>query len=545
MRLSNIKQNVYLFHFYPILALSLLLLAGSRLSAQDSKGTISGSFQSDFQYYIKDSVSTKFNTLPPPQHIGSNSYFTLLYQQGNLKIGARYESYLPAMLGYPAVFNGQGIANRFVSYQIDDLEVTVGNFYEQFGSGMVLRSQEQRQLGLDNAFDGVRLKYFWKDKAKIVGLAGKQRDGFIKGEGEVKGLDAEIYLDRVLAWKGTVGLTLGASYVSRFQGFSSGSIVPQNANAMSGRLGLTIGNFHFESEYVHKTSDPGTLNGGFLDPNLAEGNGFLTNISYSTKRVAILLGFKKVYNMDFRSERSAIDNRLQINFVPVNTTQHTYRLLTIYPYATQVLGEYAFQADIIYNLPKNTALGGEYGATLSLNYALANNLDNTNQWRIGSKTYFQDFNIEISKKWSKKWRTTLKYVNLHYDANQIEGRPIGIVKSNTIIIDNLYKISTKNSLKIELQHLSTDNDRGNWAFALVEFSRSPSWSVFASDELNYGKINADIPVHYYNVGAAYIKGANRFSLSYGRQRYGLICVGGICRLVPAYSGLSFSVTSRF
>jgi len=37
--------------------------------------------------------------------------------------------------------------------------VTVGNYYEQFGSGMIFRSYEERGLGYDNAMDGVRIKY--------------------------------------------------------------------------------------------------------------------------------------------------------------------------------------------------------------------------------------------------------------------------------------------------------------------------------------------------------------------------------------------------
>jgi hypothetical protein len=524
---------------------SLFVGTSHLLIAQEQKGSLTGDFQTDFQYYLKDSVSTKFYTEPPPQKMGSNTYFRMLYQSGNLKVGARYESYLPAMLGYPVVFNSQGIVNRFASYQINDLEVTAGNFYEQFGSGMILRAQEQRQLGLDNAFDGFRLKYFWADKAKITALMGKQRDGFEKSQGDVKGVDAEWYINRILNWKSSMEFTVGGSYVSRFQEFDPNSPIPQTVNAFSGRIALAAGNFNFTTEYVHKTADPSPTNGGFVEPNLSMGEGLLLNASYTIKGLSVILGAKRISNMDFRSDRRATANHLQINFVPTNTTQHTYRLLTIYPYATQLLGEYAVQGDVIYKIPKNTFIGGKNGLLLTFNYALARNLENLSSWKIGKKTYFQDINIELSKKWSKSFQTTVKYVYLEYDATQIEGRPIGDVITHTIIVDNLYKINTKNSLRLELQHLSANNDRGNWAFALLEYAKSPSWSVFISNELNYGKIDKDVPINYYNGGFAYVRGANRFSFSYGRQRYGLICVGGICRLVPAYSGFSASVTSRF
>jgi hypothetical protein len=225
--------------------MSLFIGTSPLLIAHELKGSLTGDFQTDFQYYLKDSVSEKFYTEPPPQKIGSNAYFTMLYQFGNLKVGARYESYLPAMLGFPSVFDSQGLVNRFASYQIDNLEVTAGNFYEQFGSGMILRAQEQRQLGIDNAFDGFRLKYFWADKAKITALMGKQRDGFEKSEGDVKGVDAEWYIDRILKWKSSITITVGGSYVSRFQKFDFTAPIPQTVNAFSGRLGLTAGNFNF------------------------------------------------------------------------------------------------------------------------------------------------------------------------------------------------------------------------------------------------------------------------------------------------------------
>lgn len=38
------------------------------------------------------------------------------------------------------------------------MELTAGTFYEQFGSGFVLRTYEERSLGIDNSLLGGRLK---------------------------------------------------------------------------------------------------------------------------------------------------------------------------------------------------------------------------------------------------------------------------------------------------------------------------------------------------------------------------------------------------
>ena len=47
------------------------------------------------------------------------------------------------------------------------------------------------------------------------------------------------------------------------------------------------------------------------------------------------------------------------------------------------------------------------------------------------------------------------------------------------------------------------------------------------------------------MSTGYTQGANRLSITYGKQRAGLFCVGGVCREVPASNGFSISLTSSF
>ncbi len=53
---------------------------------------------------------------------------------------------------------GSGVGYRYVKFTVSDLEVTAGNFFEQFGQGLIFRSYEERYLGVDNAMDGFRLE---------------------------------------------------------------------------------------------------------------------------------------------------------------------------------------------------------------------------------------------------------------------------------------------------------------------------------------------------------------------------------------------------
>ena len=61
----------------------------------------------------------------------------------------------------------------------------------------------------------------------------------------------------------------------------------------------------------------------------------------------------------------------------------------------------------------------------------------------------------------------------------------------------------------------------------------------------YGNPDEDKKVHYPIFSCGYIKGATRLMASYGRQRAGLFCVGGVCRFVPASNGLTLSFTQSF
>ena len=166
--------------------------------------------------------------------------------------------------------------------------------------------------------------------------------------------------------------------------------------------------------------------------------------------------------------------------------------------------------------------------------------------KVGDEIYFEDFNVEVNHKWSKKLRSIISYVYINYNKDVIEGREgFGNVYSHIGIIETTWKINSKNSLRSELQHLYTKQDKQSWALLLAEFSVSPHWFVAAFDEYNYGNDISTQRIHYYTGTFGYTRGTNRIQLGYGRQRAGIFCVGGVCRTVPASNGFTLSVTSSF
>ena len=72
----------------------------------------------------------------------------------------------------------------------------------------------------------------------------------------------------------------------------------------------------------------------------------------------------------------------------------------------------------------------------------------------------------------------------------------------------------------------------DWMAASLELSSTGGWSVHVQDMYNHGSTGE----HYYEAGAGYTHGAFKADLSYGHQRAGLVCSGGVCRWQPEYTG---------
>ena len=152
----------------------------------------------------------------------------------------------------------------------------------------------------------------------------------------------------------------------------------------------------------------------------------------------------------------------------------------------------------------------------------------------------------IERKINKSLWINLSYIYILFNKDVIQGVPgFGIVHARTGIVELKYQINKTNSIRTEIQHMQTRQDKGNWAMGLLEYSVSPHWFINTFDNYNYGNTISKDRQHYFSVSAGYTKNANRISIGYGRQREGILCVGGICRNVPASNGFTISLSGRF
>ena len=500
---------------------------------QDQGVTLHGTVQSDVLLPQTDSAIGAEKT----GDVLTNTYVDLQLQSQYVDAGVRMEYLEHPLPGFERDFAGWGVPHFWVKGRLGCAELTAGTFYEQFGSGFILRTYEERSLGIDNSLLGGRLVLKPTKGVTIKALSGRQRRYWSWNKGLVSGADAEVALNEwlpALAKSGTE-LTLGASWVNKYEAQEDIFVdathrlnLPEFVNAWDVRATLNNGPWSLLAEYAQKTQDPSFDNQYSYD----RGTAALFSGSYSKRGLSLLLQVKRSENMSFRSRRSMIGASSFINHLPAFTQDHTYALAALYPYATQLAGgEWAWQAEAGYNFKRKTTLGGRYGMNVKVNFSHV-------RWE--GTTFYQDLDVQLSRKLTKDFRLTLMYMNQRYNKTVVEGEG-GMVRSNIFIADGKYQFSPKVTLRTELQYLATADDQGDWAYGLAELSLAPHWMLTASDMYNVGETH----LHYYQGGVAFSTGAHRLQLGYGRTRAGYNCSGGVCRYVPASKGVTLSYNYNF
>ena len=533
-------------------------------SQEYNTGVINGDFNLNLQSYQEDE---KINAEAQDEIVLNNAYLNLNYTRGNFATGLRYESYLNALADFDQEFKGNGIIYRYATYSIDNLEITAGNYYEQLGSGLIFRSYEEKGLGIDNAMDGVRLKYNPSLGIYLKTFIGKSRTHFTYSDGIFRGADTEIDINELFSSENKTKVILGGSFVSRYQERDNLVFtIPQNVSAYAGRLNLNHGGWSYYGEYAYKINDPANVLSQ-SQMNYANGTAFTQNITFSKRGFGVSAEMHRTDNMTFKSDRDRNGKAYIINYIPTLSKPHTYSLLALYPCATQADGELGIQFDIFYKFKKGSQLGGKYGTKISFNFSQINALEGgpsfLNDIRTHTPTlisfdevlHYQDFNLSVAKKINRKLNTNFIFANQTYNKDVLEGKPIGdygILNSSIVVSDISYKIKEGHTLRIELQSLFSQQiedgkqqAEGDWSMGLIEYTISPNWFLSIQDMYNYGNENIDKQLHYININAGFIKGANRFEVGYGKKREGIFCVGGVCKTVPSSNGFSLSVSSSF
>lgn len=568
----------------PILVLTALCTLPA---TAENKVAVHGSVQADVLFPQDNAtIGTKYDSDSP---ILFNTYADVNLASKYVDAGLRFEFMKWPLPGFEPDFAGWGVPNIYVKGKLKGVELTAGTFYEQFGSGLILRTYEERTLGIDNSILGGRIKVNAVKGLRFTALAGVQRVYWDwKKYNQVYGADVEGYFhDWFPSLRDKdVALTFGASWVMKNEkeeeiivpGTNYRLNLPKQVNAFDLRAGFNKGGWNFQAEYAWKDQDPSFDN----DYTYNHGQALMLTGSYSRKGLSGTLQVKRSQNMSYRTQRWRDKNGAFINYMPAFTYQHTYSLPAIYPYATQYgPGEWAFNGSFGYTFPRKSPLGGKYGTSLTVNLSYISGLVHegkpnnglfhtwtgaVNQvmgtdgykspfWKMGQTNYW-DFNLQIEKRLSRPVTMQFMYMNQRYNKKAIEGEG-GNIYNNILVVDTKWKINRKFVLRGEVQYMfshqdaeeaehmnkpeNSNLDKKDWFYGLVEFSWTPYLMFSASDMINVGGTGNN----YYMFGVTGTYRSNRLQLSYGQTRAGYNCSGGMCRYVPAMKGFQINYTYNF
>jgi len=400
----------------------LLLFSVSNIlvwgQTEKDKGEFSGNFQTTNQFYVRDSAIGATTTQYQKEKSSTDAWLQLNYKVNGYYFTARFDLFNNSPLQNPQeAFTRSGLNFWAVTKTIDKLDITAGFFYDQFASGMVFRAYEDRNLGLDFAIQGARVRWKPTENTTIKAFTGLQKYRFDLRPVVLKGANIE----HTFSVTDNFSFEPGASFVNR-------TIDQNTMNVIAGSINnyelkdrfiprynvyvyniyntLRFNNFSLYAEYAAKTPE------AIVNPNkgimeLQEGKVLLTSLSYSTKGLGINAMYRYIDRFSFRTSPLENLNLGMVAYLPSVTRQNVYRLLARYNAFTQEYGENGLQFDITY---KPAALK-KYGTQFNFNTSLATGLGNFKGSTINplnssadTSRYFREFYFEAQHKFTKKFK---------------------------------------------------------------------------------------------------------------------------------------------
>ena len=504
-------------------------------------GSFSGNFESNNGFYIKDKA---LNTTLQEKGYATNNYLKLNYSRGPFSASIQYEAYLPPLAGYSDRLEGHRLMQGYLRYYGNRSEIILGNFYEQIGSGIIMRSYEERALGINSSLLGAIWRYRPADFLSFKIFAGRPRTWLRYSSTVLAGVDGDLILSDLLSKEGGYFLKIGGGYLHQRNREILYLDYPLKVDAWSGRMNFSAGRFNLSTEYNFRSAaQTFNVDEGY---SIKRGNSFLINAGYDRDGLGISTSFRGLSNMATRTDNTITGEPAFVNYLPALTKQHKYTLAGLFPYQAQYDSEIGGQADLFWELPA-PLIGTEYPEKISLNissyYDLKETLSSAFPFTgLGKRKLFNEVIVEVEKRWTPGFKSEVMIMNQNIARTIAEGYGTGMINSQIIAADLLFSISRKSSVRTEIQHSWSNSNEGNWVYGLAEYGLAPHWLFNIADMYNY---NSPTPTHYYNFGASYSGGSFRSSVAFGRNRAGNQCVGGICHYVPSFSGVTLSTTITF
>lgn len=400
------------------------------------------------------------------------------------------------------------ITQYSLKYSSDILDVSLGNFNETIGRGILLRSFEIPGAILED--QGFRSRnYFIRDvqgisaKLKLKNFTTKviwgkplnnvfppNQDNSIRRIDEIK----TIYSDYTFKKQ-----TLGASFLSldNDKGNSNYSMV-----TLSGVLSPKI---NYYTEFANDIANAST-------------HAYYGNINFIFENLGITAEVKDYNNFLLGSG---------FNEVPALIKEHTYRVLNRSTHVVQPINESGYQIEAYYTFPD--------ASVLTLNHAISKN-------DFGETFLYQEYFAEYDFSTAKQHDVKL-FVDYAEDPFKDQSNRI----SAGSYID--WKISEKSSFKTEyeFQYFNRGNENVQNQVFTLGYAYKSKWIASVVTELSNDSFLTDKSLKAWIGGNLkyQINSGNSLQLFAGQRRGGPACNAGICYEVLDYEGVELRWTTRF
>ena len=422
----------------------------------------------------------------------------IAYQKSNWEAGIRFEINRPPdpfVFQQDSLLKNYELTYRYIEFTHENFSATVGNFYEIFGRGLVLRSYEDRNLRVDTNIEGARVKQSG-DNYQLKALAGRMRDKYNRRDNWIFGIDGELSFYE--------NLILGASALRQTNSISS-------SNALY-------------SLRLQNNWDWGEVYAEIAKPEWYNKVSFYNSWNFYSEKWTAAIEFKNYDHLAFVNNYGT-----EYNAAPSLTRQHAYTLLNRHPHALDMNDEKGYQLELTY-IP-------QADWELTVNHSLTLNHDD--------KQIFKEFYAEIFKEWEN--RAQLRLIGAwSYD--------LATNTKNIIpITDIYYNLNERNQLHFSYQHQHVINNLDKSEYdndlLLAEITHSPLFTFAIVGEITNQDQLRNVTLArnkwLYFQTTVQFSSSHQMTIMYGARQAGFICVGGICRYVPEFEGWEISFLNRF
>lgn len=458
------------------------------------------------QIFGSNLLETQYGKLPT-----DSDNFATAYDRGILGYNYKKFSAGVTLEQYYTRYNERNytqLTQYSLKYNSDILDVSLGNFNETIGRGILLRSFEIPGAILED--QGYRSRnYFYRDvqglsaKLKLKNFTTKVIWG--KPLNNVFPPNQEKAIRRIDEIK-----TLYSDYTFKKQTIGASILNLKNDSGNSNYSMFTFsGVISPKINYYTEIAN---------DIENSSNHAYYGNINFTFEKLGITAEIKDYNNFLLGSG---------FNEVPALIKEHTYKVLNRSTHVVQPLNESGFQIEAYYTFPDSSVL--------TFNNAISKN-------DFGKNFIYQEYFAEYDFTTAKEHNVKI-FLDYAQDPFKLQSNRI----SSGAYID--WKFSEKSSIKTEyeFQHFNREGERvqnqvlnlgyafkSKWIFSLVtelsndSFLTDKSWKTWIGSNVKYQ-----------------IKNGNSLQLFVGQRRGGPACNAGICYEVLDYEGVELRWTTRF